>query len=655
MKRYLGLLFLTVQIIHVNGQTAVSGDGSIHALGNGAMCIYEKGADIITAYTGPFSTPSYFTLQCSGGTEIQSSRKQGTALWTHTLLQGNTATGVLDDLVDAKLPCFVRHVETKSRVVFQMKLEPYVQVIDNSNRLSGHGGVSGRLMIVPPGTTIYQTYVYPRLLYGQLMVTGASAIESVPDSGIIRVTCEPGTSDLYIIGGPEYADVMSHTSEILKTSREKMMEETLGYWKNFTKSRKDFGILLPASVPQREKLLQTIDDVAVLIKSQQSVQGAVLAGYPYPLGYVRDQYGVSRGLLALGLTGEARSILNFYWKIFKRYGYIHNAQAIGVDGIFHIHENDEVESPGYLIMQSFDLLKASHDTAFMQEISPMLDWAYTCQKKYLVNGMLPFNGDETYVAGGLLPRSALNDGSAEATMLFVESGQKYLDWAERTHRMSTADIGENRSLVALVKSKFQDNFWHDGVLWTNNPERATIATLPQYRHGVCEKAGDGCLMNKYQGIVWTERNENNRYLCAACINAGPFPKADPKAYNLLSVALDPFYMKFTVMPREKLEGAVLQIRDNFVTTGAMTSKQEMANQKNGIHIVGYDFGFLLTALTELGDADAPLVYDKTLSVVDREGSWSEYYMNDRPSGTRCRPWESAINLEALINQALSKK
>jgi hypothetical protein len=49
------------------------------------------------------------------------------------------------------------------------------------------------------------------------------------------------------------------------------------------------------------------------------------------------------------------------------------------------------------------------------------------------------------------------------------------------------------------------------------------------------------------------------------------------------------------------------------------------------------------------------VYDKTLSVVDQEGSWSEYYLNDKPSGTRCRPWESAINIEAVINWAKAYK
>jgi hypothetical protein len=285
----------------------------------------------------------------------------------------------------------------------------------------------------------------------------------------------------------------------------------------------------------------------------------------------------------------------------------------------------------------------------------MLDWAFESQKKHMVNGMLPFNGDETYVAGGILPRSTLNDGSAEATMLFTESGQQYLDWASANHVWNAARVAENQSLLSLVRSKFKENFWKDGVLWTNNPERAASAELPSFRHGVCEMAGPGCLMSKYQAIVWTERNENNRYLCAACINGAPFPTAEARRYNLLSVALAPFYMNLTVMPFDQLAGAVYEIRDNFVTTGAMTSRQEMENQKGGIRTVGYDYGFLLNALTMLQSKDAGKIYDKTLSVVDQEGSWSEYYLDDRPSGTRCRPWESAINIEAVINWAKAYK
>ena len=49
--------------------------------------------------------------------------------------------------------------------------------------------------------------------------------------------------------------------------------------------------------------------------------------------------------------------------------------------MFHIHENDDVEITGYLILQAFDLLAATHDEAFIKEISPMLKWAFLTRKE----------------------------------------------------------------------------------------------------------------------------------------------------------------------------------------------------------------------------------------------------------------------------------
>jgi len=623
------------------GQEKFVDNYPILSLGNGKMCIYENGPNIIDAFTGPYSTPSYLKLEWLKGEneESQAVRKPGTAIWTHSMLTGNTETGKISDFVDSEFPCFVRHIQTKNQTTFRVKLEKYVQVIDNSKRLNTNKPVNGVLMVLPSGKTIYQTYVYPRMIYNQILVTGNAKIKSVAGSGVIDIVCEPGESYFYLVGGPEYPDVMNNIKQILASTPESLLTKTNSYWEKFTKSRKDFTKILPAGTPSRSKLLQTIDDVAILLKTQQSIQGAVLAGYPYPLGYVRDQYGVSRGMLSLGLYDEAKSILNFYWQIWKRYGYIHNAQAIGVDGIFHIHENDEVESTGYLILQAFDLMKATHDVAFMKTIAPMLDWAFFSQKKYLVKDMLPFNGDETYVAGGLLPRTTLNDGSAESTMLFVESGQKYLDWVAAQKLWKSDVIAENRAVISRVKASFRDNFIHDGLLWTNNPERAKAADLPRFRHGVCEKGGPNCLMTKYSGIVWTERNENDRYVCANCITEEPLPRVKPVAYNLLSVSMEPFYMGFTIIPLEQLKPAVQEI---------------LLKKKDETRSVGYDYGFLLTALNKLKHPEALTIYNKTLSIVDKRGAWSEYYQFDNPSGTRCRPWESAINIESLIDFAIPK-
>ena len=101
------------------------------------------------------------------------------------------------------------------------------------------------------------------------------------------------------------------------------------------------------------RLEDAIEATAVQIKAQQGHDGAVLAGANYHLGYIRDQYGVMRGLLKMGCRDEARAITIRLLGIWKKLGRLHNAHGIDVDGICHVHENDDVELTGYVIDEAF--------------------------------------------------------------------------------------------------------------------------------------------------------------------------------------------------------------------------------------------------------------------------------------------------------------
>ena len=68
-------------------------------------------------------------------------------------------------------------------------------------------------------------------------------------------------------------------------------------------------------------------------------------------------------------------------------------------------------------------------------------------------------------------------------------------------------------------------------------------------------------------------------------------------------------------------------------------------------ILGYDFGMFLYALADCGDPLAADVYDRMMALRDDSGAWVEYYVDGQPSGCRCRPWESGINIEAAIKYA----
>jgi hypothetical protein len=380
-------------------------------------------------------------------------------------------------------------------------------------------------------------------------------------------------------------------------------------------------------------------------------------------------------LLALGHVAEARAILEFYWRIWQRHGRIHNAQAAGVDGAFHVHENDEVEITGYLIRQAFDLadgrratdderrkttddgreatiqyaIRTTHhvprpDDDFLTTIFPMLEWAWKAQVRHLVEGMLPFNGDETYVAGGILPRTALNDGSAEATLLFLDGGGRLVAWAERTRHWPDDRIAAERAVLTSVRARYRENFWRDSRLLTNNPRRVEIAPLPRFRHGVCERCH---AERRAHYVEWTERSAAGRYLCPRCLAEGPYVAAAPAAFTLQSVSLTPLYFGADLFDRSELAPLVEEIAQRYQATGALPSRPDDERKI----AVGYDYGLLLYALTDLGHPLAARLYEKTLALADPTGAWVEYYAGHQPCGTRCRPWESGINIEALLHYA----
>ena len=629
----------------VKKKNSVGEDRPVHSLGNGHMLVYEQGPLITHLYPGPFSTPSLCTVILqTEGTEIRTEREKGTAIWHHEIIAEHRQVAQLTDFVDHSIACLVRHIETSRELTFEIKLHRSVRYFENKQHYDTKKIQGGILVEVPSGTLIYQTYTYPRILYHQIAWQGPMIVaraQNEPEKIILH--CQPGVSNLFFIGGPEYPQVIQNTEQLLAIPYPDLLLHTRACWQEYTKKRIDFAQRLPPALPLRERLLQVIDDLAVLIKTQQSDQGSVIAGYPYPLGYVRDQYGVSRGLLALGYTEEAKAILNFYWQVWKKYGTIHNAQTIGLENVqFHIHENDEVESPGYLLMQSFDLLEKTSDSAFQLKIFPMLEWAFEVQKKHIVKGMLPFNGDETYIAGGVLPRSVLNDGSAEATMLFLDSGERLLSWIQKNKLWDSTRLTINQTLFREVKGQFLANFWQNSHLITNNPKRAVDIELPRFRHGVCERAGEQCLFASKSGlggICWTERDANGRYQCPNCLALGPLAKAEAKIFDIPSVGLTPFYFHSRLFTPDQLQS---------LFDYAMSKYNQSADTASTNRSVGYDFGFLLYAACQADHAHAVDLYKKTLGLADAAGAWSEYYVHSQPQGTRCRPWESAINLEALL-------
>jgi hypothetical protein len=610
-------------------KSAEEDDGSIHVLGNGKLCVYEQGPNIIQMFGRPYSSPSFLSMSVSGEKlEVHSERTEGTAIWHHTIFRDGTLIGAAVDFVDSESPCFIRKVTATERIEFDLKIHPNAFKADNSE----YYHLPSVFIRLDRGEKIYGSYPTVERSYHQINCKGAAKCD------FDTITCNPGVSELIFSGDPIHNDCVLTAESAINGGFEALLRRTRKWWDGFASERRDFGSMIPNDLPLRKELLEATDSVSVLIKAQQSDEGGILAGYAYHLAYVRDMYGDFRALLYLGYIKEARKVIRYCFDVWRKFGKVCNAQGMGIDGLFHIHENDRSEITGYLVLQAFDFLEATGEDEFIESVFPMLEWAFESQTGELRNGMMPFNGDETYVAGGIMPRSALQDGSAEATMLFIRSGELLLDWIGKHEKWSSDRIRKAREIIASVRNDFRTHFMDGNTLLANNPERLARKDYARFKKGICEGCGT---------LEFLEQNANHRYLCPKCYLVKTLDAAEPVRYNVRSVSLFPGFIGSDLIAEDEIRFMIDGIIAQYRSTGSLPSRPD------GSRAVGYDYGFLLNTLTMIGHDAAEEIYRLTLSVLDSTGAWVEYYDGGKPQRTRCRPWESGINIEACLKFAVS--
>jgi hypothetical protein len=318
------------------------------------------------------------------------------------------------------------------------------------------------------------------------------------------------------------------------------LESVRKYWRSFTARRHNFADKIPDGYKYKKRMLEAIDSVSVLIKCQQSASGGVMAGHHYNLAYVRDMSGVMRGLLALGYIDEAKSILRFWLYKWRMFGNLLNAEGMGNDSSRLKFMNDDVEIPAYIVLDCFKYYDYTHDDEFMTELFPMMQWAFEVQLPHLAHGMTEFSCDETYIAGGVFPKYLTYNGSAESTLLFITGGEKLIKLAEKNSLWNKEKLDQYREKVMTARQLYKQNFYIDGVLYANNPEREEYAGKPRFRYGFC----DGHEINRETlQICWTENRGNGYYLCPQCINdTMPEFKNPQKRYVLNSINFVPLYI-----------------------------------------------------------------------------------------------------------------
>jgi len=356
-------------------------DGSIHALGDGELIAYEQGPDVIQVFGPPYGSPTALSirLESATSTEAHSTREPGAAIWHHDIYQDSKKVGAMLDFVDAKSPMFLRQIQTGAPLRFHLHFNDRTEVVQNGARYASHG-VSGAMLIeIPSGIPIFMNYLTQVPEWYQMVWTGKVQLEKQSPTDM-SLTVEPGESTIAVVSGREYPDIVHDTESMLTSGITPLLDRTRDHWKTLTQARTDFTRRIKTNVPDRDKLLRTVDDVAVLLAAQQSSGGGVLAGHNYHWYGIRDQNGVGRTLLYLGEPQRARAIYDFYWNIWQRYHVLHNGEGEEPHMFFHVHENDGTEIPGYLIMGAFEIL-ARMTMAMCKRSSPCWSGRGTSRRK----------------------------------------------------------------------------------------------------------------------------------------------------------------------------------------------------------------------------------------------------------------------------------
>ncbi|RKX47289.1 MAG: hypothetical protein DRP64_01475 [Verrucomicrobia bacterium] len=607
------------------GQSDVVDHGSIHSMGNGQMVAYGQGPNLVNLFGPPCSSPNFLKINMDSSMDLvdTASREPGTAIWNHTLSSGGKRILTFTEFIDAKVSAYFRTYNAKVGGV-RFAIEPD----QGGEFVACESPVGAWLLITKPGKEVFR---YPTTLwtYHWIIPHGNCRIETDLD-GTLLAKCLPGRGGFAVSGANDYPEGLLLAEQIAAEGPEGFLTRTRAFWKNFTKRRE--SLVVPTA-----GLEAIADGVATLIKAQQSEDGGVMAGHYYPLAYVRDQYGVAKGMLALGMVDEARMALEFRREKFKRFGNLQNAESMGGDFARHIHENDEVEQTGYIILQARDYFNQTQDNEFIKTLFPMLEWCWNSQLKHLAGGSLAFNGDETYVAGRFFPRSGLLHGSADSTLVFIESGKWLSGWAAENGLWEKNYVARQMEIIADTQKAWRRLFFDGDKVYANAPEREGFIDPPRFRHGVCESHCDW--------FGWTERTGNGRYQCPLCFSKQKLPSEIPGRMEVNSVSLLPTFIGSDILSREELTAVVEHI------LGQACENGHIPTIPGGQGCVGYDPGFLLFALSELNHPATEKTRQRLIGMIDDTGAWTEYYGEDdqfKKANCRCRPWESGINAAALL-------
>ena len=600
-------------------------------VGNGKVAMGGLGADIEQLFAPCYSLPSVMSLHMLDRTIIaHNHRIKGSACYVTDLEKDGQRIGQMTDFTHPELPVFIRCFSLDFPLTFSME-----SAFSTTNPNIQRNGMTLFLLEIPEGTTVFSKAKTDKETWCSLALSYGCKVHNW------QITFPAGKSHLMFVGGTHgqfgtqsFANCIGLFEQMANADPKSILEQSLENWRNILSNiRVNTSVL--QSIPDAEELIEA---VAVALITQTSETGGVIAGAFYHLAYGRDMYGVFRGYMALGLYEYARRMICYLTDVYRQKGYLPNASGLGMS-CSHRHENDEVEQTGYDLLEMLEFVLVTNDVAFLAERMDYVRYLMNAQVKHLVDGMLPFNGDETYIAGGIFPRSGIDHGSMEATALYIKSVRGMTALCRR-HGLLTQDELDAHSIIAESAAwRFPYHFLDGQTVYINDPARAANAELPLHRHGVCL----GC--SRMTNLL---RDDQGAFLCPDCYGKVSVPRCTERYSTDCAVWMTEF-VDSNLLPARVVRAAVER--------SIASIRQSNYGQSNPHNTVGYEYGVILyTASNHLPKEQLGLyrdLLDELLKDRVQGAVWTEYYQGGNPSAACCpyRPWESAINLCGILKFA----
>ncbi len=412
----------------------------------------------------------------------------------------------------------------------------------------------------------------------------------------------------------ESADAASAVRKHVTGRHDRLLSDTLTWWKE--------KLAPTVHVTSGDRRLDDlVEGLKVLLLVQQDAQGGVCPMVNFKGVWLRDSNGPLLGFLHSGLYEDARRLLTYYRQASALHGFTGREFPLDLDvesdpdltpEEWADSGTDRCEVPSFVVLQHAWWLDATGDKTLLER-----HWHYVRRNaihQVLIDGpqgpLQTFNGDETYMGGAyysLFPsRSGYPNALIRPDAYSADSMFEYVAAHEAMVRLARI-MGREEDCTLFESSAARMRESIERHLWLPEEQRYAPALSPV----------------NFQPHRAPFAPINLRPLWVGYLSPD-----DPKA-------------------RSNLEGT---LRWLWRPPGLIRMTPFMD------HFIGCAPGYLVSNLAAVRHPKAAAAFSALIRSASTSGEWVEVHKPDRPSygygdgryANRLRPWESGINLDALL-------